>query len=102
MLDTALYMPRAEAVMPTLKIRLRALMREKAIRDGRDPDFDPITQEEVAKAIGATPGTLSAWARGTVSRFDKEVILKLCQYFQCGIADLLHLELDAPSPEDSN
>jgi DNA-binding Xre family transcriptional regulator len=91
MLNTALYEPQV-VHMTTLKIRLRELMREKTVRDGRHPEYAAITQLEVAKAIGVAEGTLSSWARGTVARLDKETIIKLCKYFNCRIEDLLQLE----------
>jgi len=75
-----------------LKIRLRELMREKTIRDGRDPDTEPITQEEVAKAINVAQGTMSSWSRNIVERLDKETIVKLCRYFECRIENLLQIE----------
>jgi DNA-binding Xre family transcriptional regulator len=86
--------PRETLVVPmtTLKIRLRELMREKTIRDGRHPDYAAITQLEVAKSINVAEGTLSSWARGTVARLDKDTIVKLCKYFDCRIEDLLQLE----------
>jgi DNA-binding Xre family transcriptional regulator len=97
MLNTAFRSPPAPmaALMPTVTIRLRELMREKTIRDGRNPDYQAITQEEVADAIGVTRVTMSAWARGKVERLDRDILAKLCQYFDCGIEDLLHLEKDS-------
>jgi DNA-binding Xre family transcriptional regulator len=82
--------------MPTVRIRLRQLMAEKSARDERWDD--PITQEELAKAIGVANGTMSSWVRGTVERLDKETIAKLCKYFECRIEDLLQLELDDQPP----
>jgi len=79
--------------MPTITIRLRQLMHEKTARDGRFGE--PITQQELADAVGVTRATISDWAAGKVDRLDKDVLARLCQYFQCEIGDLLHLELDA-------
>jgi DNA-binding Xre family transcriptional regulator len=80
--------------MPSVTIRLRELMNEKTLRDGRNPETEPITQEEVATAVGVAQGTMSAWVRGTVLRIDRDTIAKLCQYFDCEIQDLLRLEKD--------
>jgi DNA-binding Xre family transcriptional regulator len=85
---------RTASFMPSVTIRLRELMQEKTIRDGRDPEINPITQEEIANAIGVAQGTMSSWARGTVLRIDRDTIAKLCQYFDCEIQDLLHLQKD--------
>jgi putative transcriptional regulator len=82
--------------MPTITIRLRQLMHKKTERDQR---FDnPITQQEIADAVGVTRATISDWAAGKVDRLDKDVLAKLCQYFNCEIGDLLHLEKDEVSP----
>ena len=82
------------ANMDTVKIRLRELMREKTIRDGRDPEDEPITQLEVSKAIGVAEGTLGSWARNSVEKLDKQTLARLCRYFQCEIGDLLRLDLE--------
>lgn len=79
--------------MPSVKINIRQLMYEKTVRDKRYEN--PVTQEEIAKAIGVTQGTMSAWVRGTVERMDRDTIAKLCAYFQCRIEDLLELQLDS-------
>ena len=79
--------------MPTVKINIRQLMYEKTVRDKRYES--PITQEEIAKAIGVTQGTMSSWVRGTVERMDRDTIAKFCEYFQCRIEDLLELEPDS-------
>lgn len=81
--------------MVTMKIRLRELMQEKTVRDSR---YEPVTQEEVADAIGVSRQTLSAWTRNTVDRLDKNMLAKLCQYFECEIGDLLRLEKDEAPP----
>lgn len=78
--------------MASLKIRLRELMREKTVRDGRHPDYEQLTQEEVAKALGVDNNTVSAWARNSVQRLDKDTIVKLCKYFECRIEELLQIE----------
>ena len=67
-------------------------MYEKTVRDKRYDN--PITQEEIAKAIGVTQGTMSAWVRGTVERMDRDTIANLCAYFQCRIEQLLELKDD--------
>jgi DNA-binding Xre family transcriptional regulator len=77
--------------MPALKVRLKELMREKAIRDGRDIEHNALTQQEVADAAGISRATLSNWAREKVDCLDKTMIAKLCRYFDCGIEDLLHI-----------
>ena len=78
--------------MPTIKIRLKELMHDKAVRDGRNPEYQPLTQEEVADAVGISRGAMSDWCREKVNRLDKDIMAKLCEYFGCGIEELLLLE----------
>jgi transcriptional regulator with XRE-family HTH domain len=80
------------AVMPTVRINVRQLMYEKTLRDKRYDN--PITQEEVARAVGIAQGTMSSWVRGTVERLDRDTIAKFCHYFQCRIEQLLELRDD--------
>jgi putative transcriptional regulator len=77
----------------TIKVRLRELTYAKTVRDGRNPEYQLITQEEIADAIGISRATMSDWSREKVTRLDKDILAKLCVYFQCGIEDLLHLEV---------
>lgn len=78
--------------MSVVKIRLRELMHAKTLRDGRDPQSNPITQDEIATIIGIAKGTMSAWARDKVDRLDKDTLVKFCDYFECDLSDLLVLE----------
>jgi DNA-binding Xre family transcriptional regulator len=78
----------------TIRVRLRELTREKTIRDGRNPEYQLITQEEVADAIGISRATMSDWSRDKVSRLDRDILAKLCVYFECRIEDLLLLEIE--------
>lgn len=78
--------------MPTVKIRLRELVREKALREGRDPELHPITQEEIASATGLSRPTVSAWMRDHVERLERESLLKFCGYLDCQVGDLVVIE----------
>lgn len=78
--------------MKSIHVEISKLMLDKAIHDGRDPNTDPITQEELAQAIGVPQGTISRWVGNKVDRLDKRIMIKLCEYFECGISDLLKLE----------
>lgn len=78
--------------MATLKIRLRELVREKALREGRDPDVNPITQEEIAHATGLSRPTVSSWMRDIVERLERESLLKFCRYLECQVGDLVVIE----------
>lgn len=72
--------------METVHVRINELLAEKAKREGRTTS---ITQEELSNAIGIPQGTISRWASNKVDRLDKNIMLKLCRYFECEIGDLL-------------
>lgn len=72
-----------------MKVRINELMVEKAVRDGRDPKVNPITQDELAEEIGIPQGTISRWASNKVDRLDKRIMLELCRYFDCEIGELI-------------
>ena len=78
--------------MPVIRVRLRELIMEKTLRDGRDPRTNPITQDEIAEAIGIAKGTMSTWVRDKIDRLDKDTLVKFCEYFECDLSDLLVLE----------
>lgn len=83
--------PTVAVAMPSITVRLTELMQEKTVRDKR---YKAVTQEEVAEAIGISRATMSDWVQGKVNRLDKDILAKLCQYFDCEIQDLLYLKKD--------
>jgi len=78
--------------MIIVKVQIAELMQVKAVRDGRDIKVNPITQEEIAREIDIPQGTISRWAGNKVDRLDKRIMIKLCQYFDCEIGDLLKID----------
>ncbi|MFN8531258.1 MAG: helix-turn-helix transcriptional regulator [Anaerolineae bacterium] len=54
-----------------------------------------ITQLEVANTIGVSTQTILRWMHNDVTRFDADVVEKLCDYFGCEVGDLLYLERDS-------
>lgn len=48
-----------------------------------------ITYSDVREATGIAESTLSAWANNTVQRYDRDVLEKLCLYFDCKPGDLI-------------
>ena len=68
-----------------IKIRLYELRQQHERENG---GFRiPLT--DIAKDTGLPYSTLHAWYSGKVTRFDSHVIVKLCDYFDCRISDLL-------------
>jgi len=73
-----------------VRINLEELIRQKSNRDGRADR--PITQNEIALATGIPQGTISRWVGDKVDRLDKDILKRLCDYFDCEIGDLLYLD----------
>ena len=68
--------------------RFRVLLAQKAETERRN-----ITLKEVQKETGIAWTTLQSWAKGNkVTRFDAQIIIKLCDYLKCDIKDLIVYE----------
>ena len=64
--------------------RFRVLLAQKAENERRN-----ITLKEVQIETGIAWTTLKSWTINDVTRFDSPVIVKLCDYLQCDIKDLI-------------
>ena len=60
------------------------LLAEKSKQEKR-----AVTISEVSKETGISRRTLYAWFGNTVTRFDGDVIDKLCEYFNVPMTDLI-------------
>lgn len=70
----------------TLLPRLMAL---KQIRENRR-----INAVTISRETGLSRPTVASWIKNDVKRFDEDIIITFCKYFECGIGDLLTLEDD--------
>jgi DNA-binding Xre family transcriptional regulator len=68
-----------------LRNRVLFLLTEKERKEERR-----IKQLEIAKAIGVSHNTVASWIRNDVTKLEAHVIEGLCQYFECGLCDLLY------------
>ena len=48
-----------------------------------------ISLTEISKKSGIGWGTINRWKRSEVDRFDASVLSALCEYFECGVGDLI-------------
>jgi transcriptional regulator with XRE-family HTH domain len=71
--------------------RLPDLIREKEAVLGRR-----LLQKEIARATGIPEGTLSRYVNDHINRFDRHIIVRLCEYFDVELHELITLE-----PNDS-
>jgi DNA-binding Xre family transcriptional regulator len=73
--------------MKTLRSNINVLVAQKGHQERRR-----ITLLTVAEETGIAKNTLYAIAKDTIERYPKETLVKLCEYFGCGIEELLLLE----------
>jgi putative transcriptional regulator len=67
--------------------RLRVLLAQKAEFEKRN-----ISLKEVQRETGIAWTTLQSWANNDVTRYDAPIIIKLCDYLDCGLKDLIVYE----------
>lgn len=70
--------------MAQIRNRFKVLLAEKEFQDGRSYTYD-----EIREATGVSPNTLSSYATNSVSRFDGNTLIKLCDWLGCELSDLL-------------
>lgn len=73
--------------MKTVRSNLRVLTAQKSQREHRR-----ISLRTVAEETGISRYTVYAFANDTLNEYPKEVIGRLCTYFDCAVGDLLLLE----------
>lgn len=71
--------------------RFGILLAEKRIKEKRN-----IPLSEVADKTLIARTSLFSWANNTVTRYDERVIDALCEYFNCGVGDLLEWKRPGP------
>ncbi len=65
------------------------LLAEKELKERRR-----ITQGEIAQVTGLRQPTISTWlGPRPIKRLDAETVIALCRYFDCGLSDLVDLDL---------
>jgi len=70
--------------MAQITNRFRILLAQKELRDGRRYTYD-----DIYEATGIGPGTLSSYAKNTVTRFDEKTLVSLCNFLECELAELI-------------
>lgn len=75
-----IFIKREDIDMQYLHIRLVELLQEKGISKTR-----------VCKDLDLQRGNFNRYCRDDFQRIDANLIIKLCDYFNCTIADLLEI-----------
>lgn len=70
--------------MAEIRNRFKILLAQKEARDGVS-----YTYEDIQAATGISPNTLTSYAKGRVTRFDAVTLIKLCDWLECDLGDLL-------------
>jgi DNA-binding Xre family transcriptional regulator len=83
--------------MRVLQNRFKELLKEKGRQRGRK-----ITLLEAADAMQLSRKTLESWAKNNLTRFDAFVIIRICEYLDCSVGDLLVLVEIGDSDDHSN
>lgn len=76
-----IFIKRGDIDMQYLHIRLVELLQEKGISKTR-----------VCKDLDLQRGNFNRYCRDDFQRIDANLIIKLCDYFNCTIADLLEIK----------
>ena len=77
-----------------LRFRLRTLMGAWSDQHGQR-----LTYADLTEATGIAASTLSHLAQNKSRRIDASTIERLCEFFRCGLDDLMVLEDD---PDETN
>lgn len=67
-----------------IRNRLRIVLAEKEVMDGRK-----YTLEEIKQATGIAISTLVDWKKGNVKNLNVETLAALCFFFECKPGDLI-------------
>jgi putative transcriptional regulator len=70
--------------MAKIRNNFKILKAQKEQEIGRN-----LTYEEISEATGISPNTLSSYATGSVSRYDEKTVMKLCDFFDVTLPELL-------------
>jgi putative transcriptional regulator len=98
-LSTALQKRVVEMRKRKIRNRLMELMQERERKIGRR-----LKQRDVARAVGTADHTIMNWLRNEVSRFDSDLLERMCEFFECEVGDLIYLkwvEEDEPAADDA-
>lgn len=80
-------MARAKLGQRRVVNRLPELIRQREERTGRR-----LLQKDIARATGIPEGTLSRYVNDHINRFDRDIVERLCEYFEVELHELIVLE----------
>lgn len=72
-----------------IKVLVAEQAKQKAHREGRT-----INKNVIAEEAGIPWNTVDKYWENQIQRYDKDVLLALCKYFECEISDLLVIVAD--------
>jgi DNA-binding Xre family transcriptional regulator len=78
-----------------IKNRLLELITERELKQGRR-----MRLRDIAEYVDVSDHTITSWIRNQVTRFDENVVVGLCNYFDIEIGDLLYFEYEEDDEVD--
>ena len=79
-----------------IQIRFAELLTAKQFRDGKQ-----WSMREIMKATGFDRAVLIGWRGGTLKRLSSRSIVKLCEFFECEVGELVVYVPDAEEQGDA-
>lgn len=74
-----------------VRSRLKELVAKKEMMSGQR-----IRQADIAERTGLNPNTISRWmSPEPFERFETKALLKLCDWLECEVGDLLYIDRSA-------
>lgn len=75
--------------MAKLKTNFRKLLMQRysIVEPARLPP-----QSQIAADINIAQPTVSMWLNDRVSRFDDEILIKICKFLRCEVGELIYIE----------
>ena len=73
-----------------IRLNLQPLIERKAKQLGKNR----LTQEELADLSGIQQPTISRWISNKVDSYNREILEKLMQVFECNLEDLFQITVD--------
>lgn len=71
-----------------MKSNLSVLMDQHNLRVSQEGQGSRVTVSSLASELGTAYTTIQRMYNDTSKRFDREVVEKICRFFDCGIGDL--------------
>ena len=73
--------------MSKVYTRYNELIAQKEVIEGRR-----FTYKEISEDTGLAVGTIGSYRNGTVTRYDGDTLIALCNFLDCDLGDLMRVK----------